>query len=52
MSALLAKAAGMALAKHPIMNAGYVTDGIQVRLHWGARSFPAISAICTRVCSS
>jgi pyruvate dehydrogenase E2 component (dihydrolipoamide acetyltransferase) len=29
MSALLAKAAGMALAKHPIMNANYVPDGIQ-----------------------
>ena len=28
MSALLAKAVGMTLAKHPIMNAGYVTDGI------------------------
>jgi len=28
-SALLAKAVGMTLAKHPIMNAGYVTDGIQ-----------------------
>jgi len=29
MSALLAKACAMALAKHPIMNANYVTDGIQ-----------------------
>jgi len=29
MSALLAKATAMALAKHPIMNANYVTDGIQ-----------------------
>merc|ERR1719440_2772841 len=29
MSALLAKAVGMALAKHPLMNAGYVTDGIK-----------------------
>jgi pyruvate dehydrogenase E2 component (dihydrolipoamide acetyltransferase) len=29
MSALLAKACAMALAKHPIMNAGYVPDGIK-----------------------
>jgi len=29
MSALLAKAVGMTLAKHPLMNAAYVTDGIQ-----------------------
>merc|ERR1719238_2468688 len=29
MSALLAKAVGMTLAKHPLMNAGYVTDGIK-----------------------
>jgi len=28
MSALLAKAVGMTLAKHPLMNANYVTDGI------------------------
>jgi pyruvate dehydrogenase E2 component (dihydrolipoamide acetyltransferase) len=28
-SALLAKAVGVALAKHPIMNAGYVEDGIK-----------------------
>ena len=29
MSALLAKAVGMTLAKHPLMNSAYVTDGIQ-----------------------
>ena len=29
MSALLAKAVGMTLAKHPIMNAAYVEDGIK-----------------------
>jgi pyruvate dehydrogenase E2 component (dihydrolipoamide acetyltransferase) len=29
MSALLAKAVGMTLAKHPIMNANYVTDGVE-----------------------
>jgi len=29
MSALLAKAVAMTLAKHPIMNAAYVTDGVQ-----------------------
>merc|ERR1719460_2358218 len=29
MSALLAKAVGMTLAKHPLMNASYVQDGIQ-----------------------
>jgi pyruvate dehydrogenase E2 component (dihydrolipoamide acetyltransferase) len=29
MSALLAKAVGMTLAKHPLMNAAYVTDGIK-----------------------
>merc|ERR1719327_2150262 len=31
MSALLAKAVGMTLAKHPIMNAAYVTDGIDFK---------------------
>ena len=29
MSALLAKAVGVTLAKHPLMNSAYVTDGIQ-----------------------
>ena len=32
MSALLAKAVGMTLAKHPLMNAAYVQDGIKCKL--------------------
>ena len=32
MSALLAKAVGMTLAKHPLMNASYVQDGMHLNL--------------------